>query len=226
EASLRLRLFSSDAVAVIGPDGKLVHAEGDSASRSSRKSLAAQATRIERARSGRERADPQRALALWRALVDGRWSLVERYESDGRRQYFVFENAPHLRSQRALSDLQSRVVELSLRGLTGKEVAYELGVSQASVSYTLEVAATRLGFGSRTDLLRTGAGLLDTRAEPLATSFTEAEQEVLSLVRQGWTNRQIAHARSTSPNTVANQLAALRRKTGASSRRGLAIIRP
>jgi DNA-binding CsgD family transcriptional regulator len=224
EASLRLRLFSPDAVAVIRPDGKLVHAETDACSAAECKLLQGQASSIERARSSKEREDPHRALALWRALVEGRWSLVEQVDSDGRRHYLAFENAPHVRTERALSDTQARVLELSLQGKVGKEVAYALGLSQASVSTALEGAAQRLGFADRSELVRMSARMLDVHAAPLSVALTAAEHEVLKLLQRGQTNREIASARNSSPNTVANQVGSLMRKTGAPSRRALLLI--
>jgi hypothetical protein len=37
------------------------------------------------ARGRMSKRNPERALQLWRALVDGRWSLVDSFETDGRR---------------------------------------------------------------------------------------------------------------------------------------------
>jgi DNA-binding CsgD family transcriptional regulator len=53
---------------------------------------------------------------------------------------------------------------------------------------------------------------------------TAAEREVARLVLRGLTNAQIARDRGTSPNTVANQLASIMRKTQTCSRASLAAI--
>ncbi|MEY4508558.1 MAG: hypothetical protein RLZZ450_680 [Pseudomonadota bacterium] len=227
EAGLRLRMFcSGEAVAVIRPDGRLEHMDSHALGRSACTLLEAQATAIERARSPKERAHPHRAVAVWQALVEGRWSVVERVDSDGRRHYHAFENAPHVHALRALSGTEALVCALSLQGLVGKEVAYTTGLSQSSVSAALGAAAERLGFADRSELLRVGARLLDAGPGPLAAALTAAEQEVMRLVRRGLSNREIAAARDTSTNTVANQLRALLRKTGVSSRRGLLLADP
>ena len=224
EASLRLRIFSSaEAVAVIRPDGRLAHVEPEAQDASTRRLLEAQASAIERARSPEERADPHRALGVWQALVQGRWSLVEKVDSDGRRHYHAFENASHVHAQRALSETEALVFTLSLRGLIGKEVAYATGLSQSRISAALQRAAERLGFSGREELLRVGARLLDEGPALSSTVLTTAEQEVRALVRQGLSNRAIAQARNTSVHTVANQLASLLRKTGVRSRRGLLL---
>jgi DNA-binding NarL/FixJ family response regulator len=223
EASLRLRMLSSsEAVAVIRPDGTLAHVQTDLVEPSSYELLEAHASAIERARSARERASPHRALAVWRALVEGRWSLVERIDRDGQRNYHAFENAPHAYAYRALTETEALVLELSLQGLVGKEIAYETGLSQSRISDALRLAAERLGFSDRNQLLRVAARLRDG-AQSGSVELTLAEQEVLGLVRQGLSNAAIARARETSIHTVANQLASLLRKTGARSRRGLLL---
>ena len=51
-----------------------------------------------------------------------------------------------------------------------------------------------------------------------ASDLTPAEQSVLELLRKGASNAEIAHARSVSVRTVANQVAAILRRTRASSR--------
>jgi DNA-binding CsgD family transcriptional regulator len=225
EASLRLRLFSSaESVAVIRPDGKLEHVRDGALDESQREAIGAQAVCIDRARTQEGRANSERALSVWHALVEGRFSLVERVESDGRRYYHAFENAPHVRAQRAITETEAVVLSLTLRGLSGKEVSYSTGLSQARISSALALAAERLGFARREDLLRVGASLLQSEEDATSVELTHAEREVFALVRRGLSNQEIAEARGTSVNTVANQLAALLRKTGASSRRALLVI--
>ncbi len=224
EASLRLRLFASaDAVAVIRPDGALEHVREGALDEDTRAAIGRHAVSIDRARSARGRADAGGALSLWHALVEGRYSLVERLESDGKRYYHAFENAPHVRALRAITETEAVVLSLTLRGLSGKEVAYSTGLSQARISTALALAAERLGFTRREDLLRVGASLLQAHEELAEVELTQAEKDVLTLVRHGLSNREIAEMRGTSINTVANQLAALLRKTGAISRRALLV---
>jgi len=225
EAGMRLRMFCSrEAVAVIRPDGRLEHMNTDALERTTCALLEAQAAAIERARSAKGRADSHRALAVWNALVDGRWSVVERVDSDGKRHYHAFENAPHIHALRALSRTQALVCSLSLQGLVGKEVAYSTGLSQSSVSSNLSSAALRLGFAGPAELLRVGAQLQDAPQKPLVAELTKAEREVLALAQRGLTNAQVAQARGTKVNTVANQIRALLGKTGVRSRRGLLLL--
>jgi DNA-binding NarL/FixJ family response regulator len=55
-----------------------------------------------------------------------------------------------------------------------------------------------------------------------AVELTAAEREVLELVLLGESNAGIAHCRKRSQRTVANQVAAILRKLGLSSRNELA----
>ena len=59
-------------------------------------------------------------------------------------------------------------------------------------------------------------GWSTSRNEP--PPLSPAEAEVLALVVEGKSNKQIAKARKTSERTIANQVASLLRKTCASSR--------
>lgn len=51
-----------------------------------------------------------------------------------------------------------------------------------------------------------------------ASMLTASEREVLALIAEGGSNAEIARARSTSPRTIANQVASILRKTGCTSR--------
>ena len=55
-------------------------------------------------------------------------------------------------------------------------------------------------------------------AEPPPAKLTSAERDVLARVVRGESNQAIATARKTSVRTIANQVASLLRKTGATSR--------
>jgi DNA-binding NarL/FixJ family response regulator len=223
EAGLRLRLKKAAEVGVLRPDGRVLHAEGglrDVAA--SRAALTGHVTRIERTRTRRQRTASTAADA-WSALVSGQWGIVERTDADGKRHYVVIEThcAPRLK---ALTPLETQVTELSARGLTGKAVAYALGLTTPAVSRTLFSATAKLGLGSRTELVGLAGRLLGTpRAAAQESSLTAAERDVLSLVRMGYTNAAIATARKRSERTVANQVASLLKKLDAPSRRALAV---
>lgn len=222
EAGLRLRLRKAAEVGVLSPDGRVLHAEnGLNEAAASRAALTHHVTRIERTRTRRQRSSSTAADA-WSALVSGEWGVVERTDADGKRYYAVIEThcSPRLK---ALSPLETQVTELSARGLTGKAVAYALGVPTPTVSRTLFNTTLKLGLGSRTELVGLAGRLLGTpRAAAQESSLTPAERDVLSLVRMGYTNTAIATARQRSERTVANQVASLLKKLDAPSRRALA----
>lgn len=221
EAALRLQLRGAfPPAAVLSPTGKLEHL----ASRERADDVAALAERvsgIERARSQRMRTDQDRALAAWRALVEGRWSVVQHVDTDRKRQYLVFENAPHARRFRSLTARESGIVDQAARGRSGKQIAYALGLSEAQVSEGLGTAARKLGFRSRAALLRVAAALqhLPTRAAP--ATLTAAEREVLELIQLGHSNETIAALRGRSQATIANQVASILQKTSVEGRRAL-----
>jgi DNA-binding NarL/FixJ family response regulator len=60
--------------------------------------------------------------------------------------------------------------------------------------------------------------------QPALHPLTPSEEEILACVARGMSNGDIARARQTSARTVANQIASLFRKTGATSRAELAQV--
>lgn len=224
ETALRLRLQPPVLpVAVLTPHGRVLHAESESSSNQGRNLLIEQVSRIENTRSPLQRADPAQALLAWRALVDGRWTVAERVDTDGKRFYFAYEIAVDAPRYGGLTPLEARLLELAAQGLTGKHSAYALGISEARVSRGLADGAARLGFASISDLVRVAAHALRAGVPPdeFRVALTQAERDILLLLQQGWSNRQIASARATSAHTIAKQVAAILRKTGRPSRRAL-----
>ncbi len=69
------------------------------------------------------------------------------------------------------------------------------------------------------------AALVVDMDEDLPSPLTPAEREVARLVREGLSNAEIASARGTSANTVANQIAAIMRKLRVGSRVEIALAR-
>jgi DNA-binding NarL/FixJ family response regulator len=175
--------------------------------------LAHQASQIAAARSKRS---PE-ASELWTALVGGRMSVIPRGD-----RYVVLENAPSSHRLRALTPSEVAVLALAARGTSTKQIAYALGVSPSLVSIRLRSAAVKVGVLSRGELVRLAAllaqdakGLLDDSA------LTAAEQDVLDLLDRGYNNAEIARQRMRSVRTIANQVAAILRKTKSTSRRAL-----
>jgi DNA-binding CsgD family transcriptional regulator len=145
-----------DAEAILTPSGKLEHAAAPAQSKDARAALAAATRSVDRARGRLRRADPEAAVALWRALVAGQWSLVDHFDHDGRR--FVVAHRNQMLDAgarlRALSDRERQASLLVALGHSNKLIAYDLGVSVSTVSTLLARAAVKLGCSSRTSLIQ------------------------------------------------------------------------
>jgi DNA-binding CsgD family transcriptional regulator len=160
--------------AVFSADGNILHVEGEARSIDARQALRAAARAVDGARSGQRRSDPERALLSWKGLVDGRWSLVDTFDSDGRRFVVARRNEPAFRRPRALSARERHVVALAAVGHASKVVAYQLGISTAAVDATLGRALHKLGLHSRAELA-TIAGVLTPWEEQPPPPITEDE---------------------------------------------------
>jgi DNA-binding CsgD family transcriptional regulator len=142
---------SLGAEAVLEPNGRVVHAEG--AARSERRWLASRAVAIDAARSKLKRRDGLRALDLWRPLNHARWTLVDSFEEGGRRYIVARENQAEARSFNDLTDRERQIVVHASLGMSNKQIAYALGISDATVRVLMARAAKRFGVRSRKELL-------------------------------------------------------------------------
>ena len=146
-AGLRLRqaLADDDGEAVLEPDGRVVHAEADARSTDARDALRRAALAVDRARSSAGDREPDEALRAWQGLVEGRWSLVDRFDSDGRRFLVARRNDPVVPSPRALSERERQIAAYAGLGHSNKRIAYTLGLAPSTVSSHLQAAMRRLG---------------------------------------------------------------------------------
>ena len=167
-------------------------------------------------------------------LLTGRMRLVSREEDGAGGSVLSFEAAQLRLSRRELS-----VLAAAESGVANKLVALEQSLACSTVSESLHTAIGKLGFVGRTEFLKvmaclrsggSGQGVrlvggvelcwvfLPVEALGLDPRLTSAERQVVTGVLNGRTNAAIAMARRTSSRTVANQLAAIYRKLGVSSR--------
>jgi DNA-binding CsgD family transcriptional regulator len=109
---------------------------------------------VDRARGKMRISDPEKALEIWKALVRGRWSIVDWFDTDGRRFVLALPNSPDVTDPRGLSERESQVVAYVVLGHTNKMIAYRLGLSTSRVSTVLRSAMRKLGFGTRTQLVK------------------------------------------------------------------------
>jgi DNA-binding CsgD family transcriptional regulator len=140
--------------AVLSPGGRVLHAIGVGRSGAARSSLSEAVVRSERARGKLRRTDGEEATGLWKALVAGRWSIVEVVERDGKRLLLAKANPPSSPDVVALTKRESDVVWLVALGHSYKYVGYELGLTPSSVSRRLNGAMLKLGVSTRQDLIR------------------------------------------------------------------------
>jgi DNA-binding CsgD family transcriptional regulator len=158
---LRRALDPVDAVrpferveAVIEADGRLQHAEGPAVTKTARDALRDAAKAADKARTQSVRAQPDEALQMWRGLVSGRWSLVDTFDSDGRRYWVAHPNEPRATDPRQLTERERRVATFAAMGHSQKLIGYELGLSPATVSRELKSALRKLGLSHRAELSR------------------------------------------------------------------------
>lgn len=248
-AGLRLRaavaglpLDAPTTEAIFEPSGKLCEARHGATEQTARARLREAVLRIDQARTVVGRSDPDGAMDAWEGLVDGRWSLVDRFDSDGRRFIVAVRNDPGYPDPRGLSLRERQVAEFVGLGQSSKEVAYTLGLSLSAVTNAASAAMTKLGLSGRAELaayfspasprakmaeIIVGNETLLLASSPLVdernlSSLTDAERDVVSHLIAGSTNADIAERRGTSVNTVAAQVQAIYRKCGARSRSELA----
>jgi hypothetical protein len=152
-AALRLRsaLEQLDD-AVLDPEGRALHAEGHAKPLETRERLRNAVVAISRARSRAGRQNGDEALSTWQALVAGRWSIVERFDTDGRRFLLARRNVPGAGPAAPMPPIEQHALLLRAQGLALKVIAYELGVSQALVSRAIASGLKRLGLQSETEL--------------------------------------------------------------------------
>lgn len=161
-------------------------------------------------------------------LLGGWWVLLARRDTrEGRELHLT-------RALSGLSEQASRVLARSALGASGKEIAIELGLGESTVSVHLAAALDHLKLSrSEVGAILGSAGGMDLGAASssetrwvvrlrigaaLPDVLTSTEREVVTLVLEGLSNREIADARRRSRRTIANQLAASFRKLRVASR--------
>lgn len=183
-AGLRLRgrlgrrSLLEGAEAVVDPQGKMLHLEPRA--QVARAALRDAAADVVRAKRRREE-DPSKVLSLWRALYAGEYTVVEAFDTDGRRFVVARSNRPEPRrpaaepsargeGRAALSERDLRVLAMFSHGCANKLIAYQLAMSASSVAASLARARRALGVSSSAELVsaarRLGVAAPSSGAEP------------------------------------------------------------
>lgn len=156
-AAFRLRqsLESSSATpeAVIDPNRGIVHCESAAKPKSLRESLQQAVRRVDAARTANGPKEADEALGMWEGLVRGRWTLIETFESDGRRHFVAYANEPMLGNPLALTLRERAVVAYAVQGDSNKWIAYQLGIAPATVATHLGNSLRKLGLKHRNELI-------------------------------------------------------------------------
>lgn len=177
---------------------------------------------------------------LWPAVIDGRWTLIDRFDENGRRYLLAVQNPAGPQVQ-MLSPRERSVIAAMRRGEANKAIAIELDVSEATISRIANSALAKLGLGI-SDLLaassvaptilelgRVRLGLVTLPGMfPGMKDLTDAERAVVGGILRGSRTASIARERGVAERTVTNQLASAFQKLGVRSRRELilAVCRP
>ena len=157
---LRRRLAAEElsapdsAEAVISANATVDHATGEAQAPDARGELLRAVRDFERARGRLRKSDPDEAVATWRGLASARWSLVEHFESDGKRYVLACRNDVTLGSLASLATRERQALAYAALGHSNKMIAYEMGISASTVGVLLHRAAKKLDAPTRVDLVR------------------------------------------------------------------------
>jgi DNA-binding CsgD family transcriptional regulator len=137
------------AEAILAPNGKVLHVH-----ETAKKKL----DQLDDGRRRRDEAkktkhDAEKALDIWKGLVAGRWSLVDHFDTDGKRFLLAVKNTPRVDRRADLTPRERRVCTLVAMGHRDKEISYLLGLSLGSITASLHRARVKLDVKSRAELV-------------------------------------------------------------------------
>ena len=173
--------------------------------------------------------------SAWDAVVAGRWSLVDRFDSDSRRYVVAYRNPAGVLDPRRLTPREEAVATLAAVGRSNAEVSSALSLAESDVSELMTTALAKLGLSSRTllplfwrDLQGRPWAVSDSEASLVALArqadpegrspLTTTERAVANGLLAGLSEQDIARARGSSRRAVARHATALFHKLGVNSR--------
>jgi DNA-binding CsgD family transcriptional regulator len=151
----RLAAMHTDAAieAILSPDGTVEHAQGAAKTTRTLRALGDATRAMQNARGALRNSNPEQALSSWRGRVEARWTLIEHFERDGKRYVLARENERKLESVTQLSSRERQVMASAALGRSNKEIAYDLGLADATVRVLLARAAKKLGTRHRAEAI-------------------------------------------------------------------------
>jgi DNA-binding CsgD family transcriptional regulator len=153
--ALRLRRRRSGKPdAVLAPSGKLLHCEPSVEKQG--KSLAAAVVSGVEARRAAWKVGDEAVLEAWKALAEGKWSIVDTVDTDGKRLLVAKRNEVQadIDSAVSLDTVERQVCAMTAAGHPQKLIAYELGIHSSSVARRLTSALLKLRLRSPAELTR------------------------------------------------------------------------
>ncbi len=154
DASVQATGLPQEAEAIFDANGfRMMDAVGQAKESTAVGRLREAAVFMDRARGKMRNTDPQEALKIWKALVRGRWSMVDWFDTDGRRFVLALPNPPPTADPRGLTERESQVVAYAVLGQSNKLIAYRLGLSRSRVSGLLRCAMRKLNVQTRVQLV-------------------------------------------------------------------------
>lgn len=234
----KLSLENEKVEAIFDGNFKLCDARSLACTRSSCEVLQSVIKRVDKVRTKTGRSDADLAMKSWEGLIQGRWSLVDYFDTDQRRYIVAVKNDPRYPDPRGLTLRERQIAEYMGHGLSTKQICYTLGISPSAVTNCSARVKRKLGLNSTLELVAFFApnGVRAKLAEVSLAGeeflvgdyflteklgvdgLTEAESAVLAHIIAGSTNKDIALRRNTSEHTVNNQIQSIFRKLGVYSR--------
>jgi DNA-binding CsgD family transcriptional regulator len=139
--------------AVLEPSGKVRDASGPARTSAARDLLRQAVVSLEKSRGPMRMTDPDRSLAIRKALIGGRWSLVDQVDLDNRRYIVARQNAPQAAGPESLTPRERQILGYAKLGHHNKLIAYELGIADSTVRVLLARAAAKVGVRTREELV-------------------------------------------------------------------------
>lgn len=151
--------------AIFDPSGKIHDATGAARSEHARDLLRRAVLMLEKSRGPLRTKDPEKSLEIRKALVAGRWSLVDQIEQNGERYIVARQNEPTAPGPALLSKREKEIIGYAQLGHHDKLIAYELGIAHSTVRVLLGRAKAKLGVRSRKELLEACRGTARAKAD-------------------------------------------------------------
>lgn len=220
------------ADAVLRPDGRCTGGTRARVHGAMRDRLRELVRRRELERSVRTASD-----GMWSELADGRWTLIDHFDSNGQRVVLALRNAPRGESLCRLTRQEVEALGRARTGASNKEIALSMNISMSSVTRLLQSVAWKLNAAVADIIQFLPADTIRCRSLLFGNSsltvfsrdavsewqsvLSDTEKSVVAAVLRGCSNRKIAAMRGRSVRTVINQLASAFEKLGVRSRREL-----